>query len=166
MNLRHVYRMEWAHLKPYSNPEAPSTLVYQFDRDSMIRLLAKSKQLTNYEPGPQRRSRSTPIIEIPAQPTTTNVRPYERETMPTQSPVSDTDCISVISRSSEYSGLSPILQSDFGSAGSNEERSIPKPPKAPPDRNGVRGGLLRRVLWLVLEWLQKLGRWVLNRPRR
>ncbi|PVH93886.1 hypothetical protein DM02DRAFT_482377, partial [Periconia macrospinosa] len=52
-NLRHVYKIDWKYLRPYANPDTPGEDDFHFDRDSMVRLLAKTKVLTNYEPGPQ-----------------------------------------------------------------------------------------------------------------
>jgi hypothetical protein len=53
VNIRHVYKIDLSRLEPYTNPEYPSTEVYRFERESVIRMLAKGKTLTMYEPGPQ-----------------------------------------------------------------------------------------------------------------
>lgn len=53
VNIRHVYKIDIALLKPYTNPNCASTDVFRFERESLIRMLAKSKTLTIYEPGPQ-----------------------------------------------------------------------------------------------------------------
>ncbi|KAF2662247.1 hypothetical protein K491DRAFT_710191 [Lophiostoma macrostomum CBS 122681] len=39
VNIRHIYKVEWAHLRPYTNPDIPGDLLYRFERDSMIRML-------------------------------------------------------------------------------------------------------------------------------
>ncbi|KAF2742501.1 hypothetical protein M011DRAFT_371068, partial [Sporormia fimetaria CBS 119925] len=53
VNLRHVYKIEWKHLRRYNNADTPWSMEYQFERESMIRMLAKGRVLTAYEPGPQ-----------------------------------------------------------------------------------------------------------------
>ncbi|KAF2108245.1 hypothetical protein BDV96DRAFT_480042, partial [Lophiotrema nucula] len=53
VNLRHVYRVRWSCLRQYTNPEALSPVIYRFERESMIRLLSKSRFLTGYEAGEQ-----------------------------------------------------------------------------------------------------------------
>jgi hypothetical protein len=165
VNLRHVYKIEWTHLRAYSNPDTPERSVFCFDRDTMVRLLAKTKTLTNYEPGPQhqhRRSPAPPLVisirGIPENHGDRDPRVREREMEP-QSPKSWSDASSVIS--SEYSGRSPILlQSDFGSAGETDARSSPPLPKAPPDRERSRWRevwrLLRRVLMWPLVWVRRI----------
>ncbi|ORY11169.1 hypothetical protein BCR34DRAFT_466426, partial [Clohesyomyces aquaticus] len=49
VNLRDIYSIEWSCLKSYGNPDTPQNLDYRFDRESMIRMLAKTKTLTTYE---------------------------------------------------------------------------------------------------------------------
>lgn len=56
VNLRHVYKIDWTLLRPYSNPDTPSIQHYQFDKESTIRMLAKSRFLTTYETGSQYQS--------------------------------------------------------------------------------------------------------------
>jgi hypothetical protein len=58
VNIRHVYKTEWSHLKAYTNTDTPNTWDFCFDRESMIRMLAKTKTLTGYEPGVVRLQRS------------------------------------------------------------------------------------------------------------
>jgi hypothetical protein len=58
VNIRHVYKTEWSCLKAYTNTDTPSTWDFCFDRESMIRMLAKTKTLTGYEPGITRPQRS------------------------------------------------------------------------------------------------------------
>lgn len=53
VNIRHVYKVEKSHLKEYTNADTPNTKGFRFERESMIRMLAKGKTLTMYEPGPQ-----------------------------------------------------------------------------------------------------------------
>jgi hypothetical protein len=55
--------MEWFYLKAYINTDTPDTLDFRFDRESMIRMQAKTKTLIGYNPEvthPQR-SYSTPM---------------------------------------------------------------------------------------------------------
>ncbi|KAF2846366.1 hypothetical protein T440DRAFT_472013 [Plenodomus tracheiphilus IPT5] len=51
--IRKVYKINWALLEAYENAALPNTQVYCFERESLVRMLAKSKTLTTYEPGPQ-----------------------------------------------------------------------------------------------------------------
>ncbi|KAF3007782.1 hypothetical protein E8E13_010299 [Curvularia kusanoi] len=53
VNIRHVYKTDWAFLKPYSNLNKPDVTFFQFDRESVVRMVAKGKVLTLYEPGEQ-----------------------------------------------------------------------------------------------------------------
>jgi len=137
----------------------------------MVRLLAKTKTLTNYEPGPQyqyRRSISLPL-QIPVRslreqpPVDGDSRIRERE-IDGQSPKSISDASSVIS--SEYSSLSPILQSDFGSAGNADARNTSRPPKAPPDKKESRWRSIWRLLRRVLVWPLVWMRLIRERLRR
>jgi hypothetical protein len=63
------------------------------------------------------------------------------------SPKSYSDEGSVVG--SEYSGLSPIMQSDFGGPQTEFEMSTPVPKKRPPDRKLKR---LWSVIIFVLKW--------------
>lgn len=152
MNLRHVYRVDWSYLKVYYNPEAPQLQTYRFERESMIRLLAKSKVLTNYEAGPQHQ-----------RPTSVRVQTQHhvhREIREAQSPKSDTSSVT-----SEYSVLTPILQSDFGVSKDDGTRDIEPPPKAPPDkkeagRRSVIRYILHCVLWVPLLVVKRVWYWL------
>ena len=53
-----MYKTEWSYLKAYTNTDTPDTWDFCFDRESMIRMLAKTKTLTGYEPGVTRPQRS------------------------------------------------------------------------------------------------------------
>lgn len=159
VNLRHVYKIEWAHLKAYWNPELPERTVFRFDRESMARLLAKTKTLTNYEPGEQYQFRGRISPPVPHPPSQTIHRAYQEDPPEPHSPAD-----SVIS--SEYSSRSPILQSDFGSAGEAAARSTPKPPKAPPDRTDGRRRKLWRLLRCIFLWPLVLALWLKNKLRR
>ncbi|KAF1839146.1 hypothetical protein BDW02DRAFT_487135 [Decorospora gaudefroyi] len=61
VNIRHVYKVNWSLLKVYTNPEMPTGHRYRFERESTIKLLAKSKILTKYESGLQYQS---PLLKI------------------------------------------------------------------------------------------------------
>lgn len=58
VNIRNVYEVDWTCLKTYASPNCATTRLYCLERESMVRMLAKSKTLTNYEPGPQFQSLS------------------------------------------------------------------------------------------------------------
>jgi hypothetical protein len=51
VNIRHVYKTEWFYLEAYVNTDTPDTWDFCFDRETMIRVLAKTKTLTGYSPG-------------------------------------------------------------------------------------------------------------------
>ncbi|KAJ8111861.1 hypothetical protein OPT61_g5648 [Boeremia exigua] len=53
VNIRHVYKIDWNLLKPYSNLNNPRTTLFRLDRESTVRMIAKGKILTLYEPSEQ-----------------------------------------------------------------------------------------------------------------
>ncbi|KAJ4994238.1 hypothetical protein SVAN01_00067 [Stagonosporopsis vannaccii] len=53
VNIRHVYKIDWALLKPYSNLNTPGIALFRLDRESTVRMIAKGKVLTLYEPTEQ-----------------------------------------------------------------------------------------------------------------
>jgi hypothetical protein len=65
VNIRHVYKVDLSLLRAYANPETPDVTVYQFERESLIRMIAKGKSLTLYKPGHQvpnsQRAQSEPV---------------------------------------------------------------------------------------------------------
>ncbi|KAF1960267.1 hypothetical protein CC80DRAFT_438915, partial [Byssothecium circinans] len=65
VNIRHVYKIDWSHLRPYTNPETPERHIFRFNHESVVRLLAKSKVLTNYEPGVQHSRPPWPRPSLP-----------------------------------------------------------------------------------------------------
>ncbi|KAL1612441.1 hypothetical protein SLS60_000668 [Paraconiothyrium brasiliense] len=164
VNIRHVYKIDWTLLKPYANPDTPYVQSFRFDRESCDKMLAKTKFLTNYEPEAQHPVQSYPHIERPlyrqsgrvtmsplplripetqAYSRAQDYSPYSPRAPSLYSPKSYSDEGSVVG--SEYSGLSPILQSDFGGPQTEFKLSTPVPKKRPPDRN------LRRA-WHVITW--------------
>lgn len=57
VNIRDVFKIDWSLLRPYTNAQdADGGASLSFDRVSRMRLLAKSKALVEYEPGPQLQS--------------------------------------------------------------------------------------------------------------
>ncbi|KAK7181550.1 hypothetical protein DPSP01_008946 [Paraphaeosphaeria sporulosa] len=111
---------------------------------------------------PGRSMTSGPPLHIPETPVrygydqTANLRgqdysPYSPRAPSLYSPTAYSDGGSVVG--SEYSGLSPILQSDFGVPQTEFEMDIPVPRKRPPD------GKLRKVWFVivfVLAWPWKM----------
>lgn len=170
-----MYKLEWAHLRPYSNPDTPGCAAYRFERESMIKLFAKSKVLTNYDAGPQHvvpRKNHTPPLRIPAA-TRAHVSGGGDDGDDMRSPKSALSDASRRSSSAEsvaaLEGLSPLLpgESDFGIAWASEERCSTVPKKAPPDAEGrarSRWGVVRSVLWWVLAWARSV--WARIRARR
>ncbi|KAH6639758.1 hypothetical protein C7974DRAFT_290424, partial [Boeremia exigua] len=53
VNIRHVYKIDWTLLKPYSNLNTPKMSLFRLDRESTVRMIAKGKVLTLYEPSEQ-----------------------------------------------------------------------------------------------------------------
>lgn len=179
VNIRHVYKIDWRLLKPYSNPDTPQTQTFRFDRESCDKMLAKTKVLTNYEPGSQhqvsnyayysnqysfRRAETSPLplptYERPVRPRVQPVIDHREREELVNSPRSISDGSSVAGSvaGSEYSGLSPILQSDFGERHIEGEMSTGVPRPRPPD-----GGLMR--LWRLIMWILKLPLGILRRIR-
>ncbi|KAJ4357864.1 uncharacterized protein N0V89_002441 [Didymosphaeria variabile] len=167
VNIRHVYKIDWTLLKPYANPDTPYVQSFRFDRESCDKMLAKTKFLTNYEPEVQHPVQSFPHIERPPYRQSGRVMmshlplripetqaysrgqdysPHSPRAPSLYSPKSYSDEGSVVG--SEYSGLSPILQPDFGGPQTEFEMSTPVPKKRPPDRK------LRRA-WHIMIWILK-----------
>lgn len=165
VNIRHVYKIDWALLRPYANPETLHVQSFCLDRESSDKMLAKTKVLTNYEPEmqhqiqyshqpnyeaypgrpryhhPSRATTSGPPLHIPqtpvryasdhpANPRSQDYSPYSPRASSMYSPTAYSDAGSVVG--SEYSGLSPILQSDFGAPQTEFEMYSPVPRKRPP----------------------------------
>ncbi|KZM20702.1 uncharacterized protein EKO05_0007193 [Ascochyta rabiei] len=53
VNIRHVYKIDWTLLKPYVNLNTPGTSYFRLDWESTVRMIAKGKILTLYEPSAQ-----------------------------------------------------------------------------------------------------------------
>ncbi|KAF1358730.1 hypothetical protein EJ07DRAFT_60968, partial [Lizonia empirigonia] len=53
VNIRHVYKVDWTLLKPYANLNPSRVSLFRLERESTVRMIAKGKILTLYEPGPQ-----------------------------------------------------------------------------------------------------------------
>jgi len=53
VNAHGVYKINWFHLRSYGNVKTPLSLDYQLDKESLNRLLVRSKSLTGYVPGSQ-----------------------------------------------------------------------------------------------------------------
>ena len=133
VNIRHVYKIDISLLRAYSNPDTPTVEVYHFERESTIRMLAKGKSLTLYEPGPQfvgaglQRTRSEPTP-------TTHDAYYIAMPMDTQWP-SITAYPPPPTRSSQNWSTypSPNRQPDFHISRTEAARIPGTPPKVPPD---------------------------------
>ncbi|KAF2625436.1 hypothetical protein BU25DRAFT_309614, partial [Macroventuria anomochaeta] len=53
VNIRHVYKIDWRLLKPYSNLNTLWVTLFRLERESTVRMIAKGKVLTLYEPSEQ-----------------------------------------------------------------------------------------------------------------
>jgi hypothetical protein len=140
VNIRHVYKIDLSLLRAYANPETTDVTAYQFERESLIRMIAKGKSLTLYEPGPQvpnpHRAQSEPM------PSLTGFTPScEDNISRVTSPVSDARIVAA-----QWPPLSCTdPQVDFRLP-TTEKDGIPGPPtKVPPDTDerymflGLRG---------------------------
>lgn len=123
VNIRHVYRIDASLLQPYNNPETPETDIYSFERQSMIRMLAKCNTLVDYESGSQyacpglERSASEPILAVE------NGSPGERHL------VQDMALLAFEPRTHHLNQR----QEDFRSPDQLDDRIPGPPPKVPPD---------------------------------
>ncbi|KAJ4294382.1 hypothetical protein N0V90_008072 [Kalmusia sp. IMI 367209] len=182
VNIRHVYKIDWALLKPYSNPDTPQIQTFRFDRESCDKMLAKTKVLTNYEPGPQhqvsapvyptyqqlpRRAVTSPLpqqqhsAERPVRPRVQPIsQSYREDLVNSPKSISDGSSVAGSVAGSEYSGLSPILQSDFGERHTEDEMSTGVPRQKPPDGSLMR--FWRLLLWL-LRWPLEVLKWLRER---
>jgi len=121
------------HLKPYTNPEFPNTKVYRFERESVIRMLAKGKTLTMYEPGPQfiPRFMTVSLVRSKSEPT---YPPREmnqtagRDVRESRSSASDTTSAVYV-----VPPASSATQVDFHMATTDGDRIAGPIPKVPPD---------------------------------
>jgi hypothetical protein len=140
VNIRHVYKIDLSLLRAYANPETPDVTAYQFERESLIRMIAKGKSLTLYEPGAQfpnpHRAQSEPM------PSLTAFTPNYGYNMPrTTSPTPDARIVATGWPPAAYSDP----QVDFRLATTDKD-GIPGPPtKVPPDTDDrpIFLGLLR-----------------------
>jgi hypothetical protein len=153
VNLRHIYKIKWEHLRPYTNTDTPWSTHYRLERESMIRMLAKGKILTTYEPGTQLQRQGSP------RPAETSIQPTIINRVDDDLHSPDLDAVSTIS--SDDSECSP-LQSDFPFSKTEAAGNDDRPPKAPPDKPNNGGGLygLRRVFQCIYSWPRSIFRWL------
>lgn len=64
VNLRHVYKVDIANLRPYVNPDAPEVLDFRIEKESFNRLLSKSRFLTGYETENQLAAQDSETVPI------------------------------------------------------------------------------------------------------
>jgi hypothetical protein len=152
VNIRHVYKIDVSFLRPYTNPENPDAEALRFERESVIRMLAKGKSLTLYEPGPQfaswgiKRSTSDPT-RLP-----TMIKPRKEEDMyglQTLMPLAAT----VVPTKPEV--VRDLVRVDFLGAATDADRIAGLPPKAPPDGNttSVFGSFVQQSVLQPVETL-------------
>ncbi|KAF2833978.1 hypothetical protein CC86DRAFT_390037 [Ophiobolus disseminans] len=153
VNIRHVYKIDLSRLEPYTNPEYPGTEVYRFEGESVIRMLAKGKTLTMYEPGPQ--FVSVGLVRSHSAPTPTYSRKESQHTTRqgtrgSRSPASDPP-----SAFSAVPSVASGVQGDFQVAVTDDTRIAGPIPKVPPD--GEKGtmamSLVQNVIVLPTEQL-------------
>jgi hypothetical protein len=139
VNLRHVYKIDWTCLRPYSNPDTPWNTDYRFERESVIRMLAKGRVLTTYEAASQLQ---TPSHESSIQCIDTQSPSQDSQAL--LFPESDASSIA----SSEGDNQPTLLQSDFLALARERDGSYQRPPRAPPD--GEDACCAWRVIWLTI----------------
>jgi len=84
VNLRDVYKIDWSYLRPYGNTETQYHQDYRFHRESMIRLLAKGKQLTGYFPDQRQALEGIPAVPQQRSPSPSSpMSPYSPPHSPT-----------------------------------------------------------------------------------
>lgn len=113
INLRHVYKVEWAHLRPYANPDTPEVSYFRLERESTVRMLAKGRVLTNYEPGWQYRY----VSSAPSTSETSQEAGFQA-----------TEVSSLVNENSNY----PDVLNDA-------EGAMARPPRDPPDPDSLSG---------------------------
>jgi hypothetical protein len=144
VNIRHVYKIDWSLLKAYTKSESADTGIFRLRRESMIRMLAKGKTLTLYEPGPQFQSLSS-----------------ERKTSEPRHISGEVDEVikEISQRRQSLALIAPIHdlgtcaapQADFQRANYDAEQRAGPPPKVPPDAD--RTPLMRATLSLPFDLL-------------
>jgi hypothetical protein len=141
VNIRHVYKTDWANLKPYSNLDTPDITSFQFDRESITRMIAKGKVLTLYEPSAQVAAPGLQTRRTAPPRVLTSTSPLERGRLDLGSPVSEAGTVA----SSATTRTPTTCESDFRTLSGDGERSREAPPGEPSDPK-TRQSCLGRVL--------------------
>jgi hypothetical protein len=149
VNLRDVYKIEWSCLRHYGNPDTPFIHDYRFQRESLVRLLAKGKQLTGYDPSnDQARQRiRSPSLDIQESP----VSPQSSSDWPPSPPLYwDTTS----KPSAGHPGFcAPARQPFLGrQRGQYGTISIPEEEPADDKPNSKRFGIIGRIFSYLLRW--------------
>lgn len=145
VNIRNVYKIDWTLLKVYTNPGTPNVTLFQFDRISTMRLLARGTNLTKYEPGPQHRKHLPQSLKranagsesesSKGEMQRSSTEPIRISTEIVQNvqgrTLSDPDTCSAISY--VYSGTSATPQSNFRMPEIEADRRGSPPWRIPPD---------------------------------
>jgi hypothetical protein len=159
VNIRHVYKIDWSLLKAYTNSESTDTGTFRLRRESMIRMLAKGKTLTLYEPGPQFQSlRPERKISEPRHISSEAGEPIKetsqrRRSLASIVPIHD-------------SGTCAAPQADFRKASYDPEQRAGPPPKVPPDtgRTPLMRATLSRPFDLLLGSFKPIGTALSQKP--
>jgi hypothetical protein len=154
VNMRDVYKVDWSCLRHYANPDTPFTQDYSFQRESLLRLLAKGKQLTGYYPSHDQarqkiRSYSPDIQESPVPP----VSPESSVGWPPSPPLQWDTASKSPHGYPEFP--SPARQPFLGRRhGQYGIISIPEEESQPPDDESKpkRLGIIRRMIAYILGW--------------
>lgn len=151
VNIRHIYKIDWRLLKPYANPNTPERTLSRFERESTVRMIAKGKVLTLYEPGEQvptpglqPRHTTLPCLS------TDSASHVERNLRGLS--LSDSDAESAASPTAPRT--STTYGSDFRTLSGDGNRSTEPPPEEPPDSRFKRF-FLDRVLGTLFQRRRK-----------
>ncbi|KAJ4317572.1 hypothetical protein N0V94_004865 [Neodidymelliopsis sp. IMI 364377] len=140
VNIRHVYKIDWSLLKPYSNPTTPRVSSFRLERESTVRMVAKSKVLTMYEPGPQVPAALQRTLTSPPRLSTAPLRTITLDEPMMRSPGSEAETATSFASSATPSPC----DSDFRTLSGNGNRKLDLPPAEPPDL-GTRRSFLSRI---------------------
>ncbi|KAF2736434.1 hypothetical protein EJ04DRAFT_489940 [Polyplosphaeria fusca] len=163
VNLRHVYKVDISNLGPYANPDAPDVLDFRLERESMIRLLSKSRFLTGYETGKQLDGLERQAECSPTQPREWLIPERDRSTSP---PSPDPESSPTRSKPTD---LTPLIEHPFLGEPNNEQgqetETEPELDRGEQQRKTMsRWEMVRRFFQVVLGWpwsiLKRLQLWL------
>jgi hypothetical protein len=163
VNIRHIYRIRHSLLQTYTNPVTPDVEQYRLKGESKIRMIAKCKTLTNYEPTrqfgslPKPKSEPSAVSMSVSRPASTDVDEGEEEDYEEDDNGDDEDddadarplvvcamasldiTTNTMTTARESTATSDRAQADFRLLNTGTERKADVRPKIPPDIERTRG---------------------------